>query len=61
MVRRGSTDLVEVLPLNWSLWLGLGICHKGFTAYVSQCVLCCFPQANLHILITGGEQITQDL
>lgn len=58
MVCRGGAEL---LSLDWALKWNVGISHKGFTAQVRRGVLCCFPQANLDILITRGEQVTQDL
>lgn len=60
LVCRGGTDLVLLLlPLTGAL--SLSFCHKMFTAQVGQRVLCRFSQAHLNILISRGEEVTQDL
>lgn len=61
VVGRGGADLVLVLSLDWAVWSSLGIGHEAFTAQVRRRVQCCFPQADLDIFISGGEQATQDL
>lgn len=55
LVGRGGANLVS---WDWALKLHL---DESFTAQVRWCVMGCFSQANLDILISHGKQVTQDL
>lgn len=53
-----GTALVLLLSLNWALGGRLRICHEGFTAEMRQRALRGFPQADLDVLVSWGQEVT---